>query len=316
MKFKVGIVGCGGIGNAHAAAWTRLGAELAAVCDLNPERAAAMAEKYSSTAYTDPTRLPRDLDAVSVVTPPAAHYGVVKTLLENNYNVFCEKPFTTDVAQGEELLALARERRRKVAVGFKMRYEPVFIAAKKFLPEIGTLRSIVTTKQQMFHAKPETMWVTRTGAMYELSIHDFDLVSYITGRLPQRVLAAKLEHRRNWEKEDGFYAMVDYGDGITANLQGMYCDETVFCFRDLCITFLGEKGYMRVERPDRIVLHTDAFRVEEIGKAERNAFDLELEAFRDSILGVPGAAAPSAEDAVRMTELVESIRTFDNSLQK
>ena len=67
---------------------------------------------------------------------------------------------------------------------------------------------------------------------------------------------------------------------------------------------------MRIERLDRIVIHTDAYRVEEIGKAERNTFDMELEAFKDVILGRPNTP-PAAEDAVRMTELVESIRAFD-----
>lgn len=309
--FKVAVVGCGGIGNAHCAAWGRLeDVKLVAVCDLNKERADALGEKYNCAVCYDIADLPSDLDAVSVVTPPNTHYAVVKPLLERGYNVFCEKPITTNVSEGEDLLKTAAACGVKMAVGFKMRYEPIFLAAKKFLPEIGTLRSIVTTKQQKFNPRPESAWVTRTGAMYELSIHDFDLITHITGKAPQKVLYAKLAHNRNWEKEDNFSAIVDYGDGVTANLQGMYCDDTIFCFRDLTITFLGEKGYMRVERPDRILIHTDALRVEDIGKAERNVFDVELEEFKKVVEGKAGNP-PSAEDAVIATKLVEDIRAFD-----
>jgi predicted dehydrogenase len=152
--------------------------------------------------------------------------------------------------------------------------------------------------------------VTKTGAMYELSIHDFYLISYITGAKPQKVIAAALGHRRNWEKEDSFSALVDYGSNVTATLQGMYCDETTFCFRDLCITLLGEKGYMRIERPDRIIMHTDSYQVVEIGAAQKSAFVLELSHFKDAVLGkCENTLKP--EDAVAMTELIENIRSFD-----
>ncbi len=309
--FKVAVVGCGGIGNAHCAAWSRLeDVQLVAVCDINPEKAALLSERYNCTAYTDIADLPADLDGVSVVTPPNTHYSIVKPLLERNFHVFCEKPITTDVAEGEELLKIAAARNLQLSIGFKMRFEPIFIAAKKFLPEIGELRTIVTTKQQKFNPRPEGAWVTRTGAMYELSIHDFDLISFITGKKPQKVVAAQLFHRRNWEKEDGFNAIVDYGDGVIANLQGMYCDDTIFCFRDLTITLMGEKGYMRIERPDRIVIHTDAYRVEEIGPATRNSFDLELEVFKNAVLG-KGENTMSADAGVVATALVEEIRSFD-----
>lgn len=310
-KFKVAVVGCGGIGNAHCAAWSRLeDVELVAVCDLKQEKALAYAEKYHSKAVFDSKDIPDDVDAVSVVTPPFAHYAVTKSLLERGIPVFCEKPLTMDVAQGEELVALAKAKNLQLGVGFKMRFEPIFLEAKKIFPEIGTLRSIVTTKQQMFNPRPEGAWVTRTGAMYELSIHDFDLISYITGLMPQKVLAAKVAHTRGWDKDDGFNAIVDYGSGITANLQGMYCDNTIFCFRDLTITLLGEKGYMRIERPDRILVHTDAVRVVDIPKGTRNTFDIELEHFKNAVLGMEENPL-KAESAVEMTRLIEGIRAFD-----
>ncbi|MBR7104988.1 MAG: Gfo/Idh/MocA family oxidoreductase [Lentisphaeria bacterium] len=309
--FKVGIVGCGGIGNAHAVSWSQIeGVQVAAVCDLVPEKAAVFAERYNCTAYTDIADLPDDLDVVSVVTPPAAHYPVVKALLNRKFNVFSEKPLTTDVAQGKELCALAKENGCLLGVGFKMRFEPIFAEAKKLLPEIGELRAIVTTKQQKFNPRPEGAWVKKTGAMYELSIHDFDLVSFITGKLPKQVIAAKIGHRRNWEKDDSFSALVDYGDNVTATLQGMYCDDTTFCFKDLCMMLLGENGYMRVERPDRIIMHTSEYRVVEIGDPEKSAFVLELTHFRDAVLGkTQNTLLP--EDAVAMTELIEDIRSFD-----
>ncbi len=307
--FKVGIVGCGGIGMAHARSWSAIpGVKIEAVADLNEGKAKAAGEFCKCPYFTDMNRLPDGLDAVSVVTPPGAHYPVVKAMLGRGFNVFSEKPLTLVPEQGEELDRLAKTKKLQLGVGFKFRFESVFNEAKKHLPEIGTLRSIVTTKLQAFNPRPEGAWVTRVGAMYELSIHDFDLLSFITGLYPEKVLAAKLEHRRGWEKEDGFTAMVAYGKGVTAMLQGMYCDSTTFCFRDLTITLLGEKGYLRIERPDRIVLHTDEFRVIEVKPYEKSAFVLELEHFMSAVQG-KCANTLRASDAVAMTKLIEEIRS-------
>ncbi len=309
--FKVGIVGCGGIGMTHARTWNSLeGAQVAAVVDMNKEKAIAAAEACKCPYFLSIDELPDDLDAISVVTPPAAHFAVTKRLLERGFHIFCEKPLTMNVAEGELLDALAKRQKKELAVGFKMRFEPVFVEAKKHLPEIGTLRSIVTSKQQAFNPRPEGAWVKKVGAMYELSIHDFDLVSFISGVFPEKVLGAKLLHSRGWEKEDSFAALVEYQHGVTATLQGMYCEKSTFCFRDLSITFLGENGYMRVERPDRIILHTNEYKVVEVPPAQISSFALELEHFRQAVLGKEENTLRAAE-AVRMTWLIEEIRKFD-----
>lgn len=312
--FKAGIVGCGGIGRAHANSWNSIdGVKVEAVADLDPERAGSVAELCGAKPLTDLADLPDDLDCVSVATPPGAHYPVVKALLERGFNVFCEKPLTMNAAQGQMLEKLAEEKGKQLGVGFKMRFEPVFREAKKLVPEIGTLVSVVTTKEQMFNPRPETAWIKKVGAMYELSVHDFDLISYLTGKYPRKVLAARTEHRFGWEREDAFHAMVDYDGNVTAMLQGMYAEKTTFCYRDLTITLLGTLGYLRIERPDRIILHTDQYRVAEVDpSAGKNAFVQELEHFRDAVLGKCRNTL-TASDAVRMTALIEEIRSKGES---
>lgn len=306
--FKVGIVGCGGIGMTHARSWNSIeGVEVAAVMDLNEEKARAAADFCKCPFYLSLDELPVELDGVSVVTPPAAHFPVVKRLLERGFNVFCEKPLTMNVAEGENLARLAEEKKKILAVGFKMRYEPIFIEAKKYLHEVGELRSIVTTKLQAFNPRPEGAWVKKVGAMYELSIHDFDLISFITGLNPRKVLFSQLRHRFGWEKEDAFAIVADYGKGVTAQLQGMYAVQSTFCFRDLTITLLGDHGYLRIERPDRIILHTQKYEVIEVPAAEKSAFIQELEHFRDCVCG-RAVNTLTPESATRMTALIEEAR--------
>lgn len=301
--YRIGLVGCGGIGRAHLNAWKAIGVEIVAVVDLVEEKAKALAEQFGCTALTDINALPRDLDVVSVATPPYAHYGVTKTLLNNGYNVFCEKPLTMIWQEGEELAALAEAKGLKLGVGFKMRFEPIFAEAKKHIGEIGRLQAVSSTKLQPYNPRPETAWIQKTGAMFELSVHDFDLITYITGKSPKNVIASKVDHRFGWEREDAFQIMADYGDGVTAMLQGMYAVTSTFCFRDLTLTFLGDKGYMRVERPDRIIMHTDEYRVIEIPQGGVNAFAAELSHFCDVLEGKCESML-GAENGVAMTKFI------------
>lgn len=311
---KVAVVGCGGIGNAHCNAYTSMeGVELCYVIDLVEEKAKAMAEKYHCNWCTDLKDLGDDIDLVSVVTPPSGHYPLVKAALERGFHVFCEKPLTMDEAQGEELDRLAKEKNLQLGVGFKMRFEPIFQEAKKYIPLVGKLQSVVGTKEQAFNPRPGGEWVTRTGAMYELSIHDFDLISFLTGLRYQDVLYAKVGHRFGWEKEDCYNVVADLGEGVVGQFSGLYAKSSTFCFRDITFTFIGDNGYVRIERPDRIIIHTDEYRVVEVGAAEKSAFVQELEHFTGAIRG-EWENTLTAEDANAVTRFINEAYRKGSSL--
>ena len=90
------IVGCGAIGREHAAALKSLkNVKLAAVCDISPARAAAMAERFGVAAWhADHRKLlsGQKLDLVHIATPPSAHVALATDSLGAGFNVLCEKP--------------------------------------------------------------------------------------------------------------------------------------------------------------------------------------------------------------------------------
>ena len=107
---KVAVIGCGGIGRTHCNAWKTVeGAELVAVVDMNEEKAKAAAADFGCKWYTSLDDL-TGVDAVSVVTPPAAHYPVVKAALNKGLHVFCEKPITINYELSKEMYELAEEK--------------------------------------------------------------------------------------------------------------------------------------------------------------------------------------------------------------
>lgn len=303
--FKTAIVGCGGIGMAHGGSWRAIGAEIAAVVDVNPERAAMAAKEFNAKALSSIDDLPDDLNAVSVVTNSQAHYEIVSRLLPR-FNVFCEKPLTLKIEEGEHLIALAKQYHRQLGVGFKMRFEPIFCKAKELLPQIGKLMQISSVKAQMYGAKPG-FWIETSGALCELSIHELDLIGYIAGVYPEEVIYSRLFHRLNWPTEDGFSTVIRYSDNVTGMLQCNYCTRPPFDSRDICLTFVGEDGLLRIERPDRIVLRTDKQHVIAVDPPVRNAFEQELEHFRDAVLGKHENQLDAA-NANRMLALILAIR--------
>ena len=132
--YGFGIVGCGVIGSrlaAAVAAHDRF--ELEVVCDLDGDRAAALATEYDARATTDHAELLADgaVDVVHVGVPPLAHREVVGDALAADRHVVCEKPIAESAAVGRELVGLARDADRVTAVNLPFRYTPGFVELRE-----------------------------------------------------------------------------------------------------------------------------------------------------------------------------------------
>ncbi|MEN6302200.1 MAG: Gfo/Idh/MocA family oxidoreductase [Armatimonadia bacterium] len=304
---KVAIVGCGGIGRAHALAYNQIdGVEVAFVVDRDPGRAEALATEVGAEPLTDLRLLPDSVRVVSVATDPASHGRLATECLRRGFAVFCEKPLGMTAAEARGLVEQAREVGQPLSVGFKMRYEPVFAKARELVGKVGSIVQIATTKVQPFAHRGAGEWRDKVGAMFELSVHDFDLISFITGLRPMKVQAATLSHRLGWEREDGFTALVEYEGGAQGALSGCYTLEGKWLASDFCLTVTGEKGYMRVLRGDRIVMHTDTYEAVEV-EAPGNTFVTELGEFVEAVQD--GKEPPIEPEAgYWSTALIDGIR--------
>ena len=147
---QIGIVGCGVIGNRLAAAIDEHDRyELAAACDLDPERAASLAADHGTdrtATTTDHASLVETdgLDAVYVGVPPLAHREVVADALAADRHVICEKPIAADAETGRELVSLAAETDRVTAVNLPFRYTPGFVRLREAVAagEVGEPRRV------------------------------------------------------------------------------------------------------------------------------------------------------------------------------
>src|ERR1700674_2287256 len=95
------------------------GASVASVCGKNGQALRRASQMYPGLKLSsDSTELICSpiIDAIAVITPVWTHYALAKAALENGKHVFVEKPFTSNVAQAEELLELADKRNLKIMV--------------------------------------------------------------------------------------------------------------------------------------------------------------------------------------------------------
>ncbi|MEU1165150.1 Gfo/Idh/MocA family oxidoreductase [Streptomyces sp. NPDC005921] len=116
QKVRWGILATGGIAAAFTADLVDLpDAEITAVASRSAEAAEAFAERFGiGRAYGDWESLARDeeIDVVYVATPHSAHRAAAGLCLEAGRNVLCEKAFTLNGREAEELVALAKEHDR------------------------------------------------------------------------------------------------------------------------------------------------------------------------------------------------------------
>ena len=166
---RVGVVGVGALGQHHARVYADLpGARLAGVYDIDPARAAEVAQRHGGRAFTSLQELLSEVDAVSVAVPTADHHRVGRTLLEAGKDVLLEKPMTTTVAEAEDLMALAAGREAVLQIGH----------IERFNPAVDVLKATVS--------RPRFIEVHRLGSfsprsldidvVLDLMIHDLDIV--------------------------------------------------------------------------------------------------------------------------------------------
>ena len=173
-KVRAAVVGAGYFGRFHAEKYTRLkGAALVAVADLERARAVKLARACKTEAVTDYRELIGKVDAVSIVVPPPAHFEVAKAFLDRGADVLLEKPMAEDLAQADELIALAESRGRILQIGHLQRFSSAILQLNGIIN-----RPVFIECYRIAPFKPRGAEV---NVILDLMIHDIDLIQAIAG---------------------------------------------------------------------------------------------------------------------------------------
>ncbi len=196
-KERVALIGCGKVGHIHAAALIQQpDAELVAVCDAQPERAAAFAAQYGGQPFSDVAALLRDTrpDAVLIATPHPLHAVPAVAAAEAGTHVLVEKPLAANLADCDAMIAAARKSGVQLGVVSQRRfYEPVqrmkaaIDAGKIGRPALGVFIMYSWRDPAYYRSDPwRGNWATEGGGvLVNQSPHQLDLLQWFMGPIAE-----------------------------------------------------------------------------------------------------------------------------------
>jgi len=136
---RIAIVGCGKIADQHAEQIPLIpDCGIVAVCDREELMARQLQERLNVPSHFTEVRELLDKarpDVVHITTPPQSHYPLGKICLEAGCNVYIEKPFTLNIVEAEQLIALAESKNLKLTVGHNAQFSHAALRMRSLVGE-------------------------------------------------------------------------------------------------------------------------------------------------------------------------------------
>lgn len=221
-SLRVGIAGLGRFGKLHAAILSQLpGVEIAAVCDPLASEVTALGDRYGVPgrfADYDQMLAGASLDAIFLVTPEPLHAAQALAAIERGIPVFLEKPLATNHAEGIAVAAVAARAGALVQVGFLLRFETQHALLKSEIAagHFGPLVSLRVKRNCSRAWFPD--YGDRVHPVYETSIHDLDLLLWLTGSRCTEVYAVARNYT-GLRYPDACFALLQFANGTVASVE-------------------------------------------------------------------------------------------------
>jgi predicted dehydrogenase len=244
---RVGVLGTGNWGRIHIEAyWRNLDTQLVAVCgSVNRERAERMAQQVGANAYLDLGEMiaKEKLDLLSIITPDDKHYAPYKQALEAGVNCFLEKPLTLNVAEGRELVALARRQGVYCGINFNHRYATPFQLVKQHIDEGKVGRPLLLHWRFTGGHYPERQTLPLAHLLY-MQAHGFNMLQTFGGPIVG-IVGHAFDPRGTGQFTTATFSLQFVSGAVgtfIAGVDGDYKDPDIYGFE-----MMGEQGRVKVD---------------------------------------------------------------------
>jgi myo-inositol 2-dehydrogenase/D-chiro-inositol 1-dehydrogenase len=188
----VGILGAGRIGQVHGNNLLRMaGVELKAVADPFVDFGSWPPTPVATGKEPELILDDDEIEAVLVCSPTPTHAEFTERAAWAGKHVFCEKPVDLDPDRVRRTLAAVDECGVKLQVGFNRRFDPTFARVRRAVTEgeVGEIHLVKITSRDP--EAPPAEYVRDSGGIFlDMTIHDFDMVRFLTGSEVDEVYAA------------------------------------------------------------------------------------------------------------------------------
>jgi UDP-N-acetylglucosamine 3-dehydrogenase len=320
---RAGVVGLGQMGRHHARALRQLpGVDLVAVAEPEP-----VEDRTLGALPLVPTveaMIDAGVDLAVVAVPTALHETVSLQLAEAGVHVLIEKPVAPDVEAARRIGSAFHAAGLVACVGHIERYNPALQEMRRRLNngELGDLYQIATRRQGPFPSR-----IADVGVVLDLATHDVDLTSWVARRSYES-LSARTAHRSGRQFEDLVAAVGTLSGGIVVS----HLVNWLSPLKERVTVVTGERGTLVADTiaadltfyanglapvawdtlaSFRGVVQGDITRY---AIAKREPLMVELEAFRDAVLG-HGNRIVTVEDATSTVDVAEALLRSAESSQ-
>lgn len=165
----VGVIGVGSLGFHHVRILREVpDAQLVGIYDIDPQRAALVADQLEVRAFASQDELLARVEAAIVAVPTTAHASVALAALDRGIHLLIEKPLASTLAEADQIVRRAEEGGAIVATGHVERYNGALVASERYLDEPRFIES--------HRLAPFGPRGTDVAVVLDLMIHDIDLV--------------------------------------------------------------------------------------------------------------------------------------------
>ena len=253
-KLRILVVGCGNMGTSHARAYHQLeGFEIVGLVSRKPESRDKLSQDlggYPTFGDYQTALNETKPDAVSINTYPDTHADYIRAALNANAHVFVEKPLALTVEDSQSLVYLAKEKGKKMVIGYILRVHPAWA---KFVEVARGLGKPLVMRMNLNQQSSGDNWYTHKQLMNSMSpivdcgVHYVDIMCLMTQSTPISVSAigARLSDEIDVKMYNYGQLQVRFKDGSVGWYEagwGPMMSETAFFVKDV----IGPKGCVSI----------------------------------------------------------------------
>ncbi|MGA9673464.1 MAG: Gfo/Idh/MocA family oxidoreductase [Terracidiphilus sp.] len=174
------------------------GSRVLAIAEINPAARQRAQKAYPGIKVaSDASDVIKssEIDAIAIVSPVWTHYELAKAALENGKHVFVEKPFTSNTAQGEELINIAQQKNLRIMVDHTFLFTGAVKKIGQLLDEgsLGKLYYYDSTRVNL------GLFQHDINVLWDLAPHDLSIMDYLMKRSPEAIVATGQSHLNGHE---------------------------------------------------------------------------------------------------------------------
>ena len=306
---KVGIAGCGFMGEVHAEGYKQLDdVQIYAAAEKNESKLEQFSQKYRPVKkYRDVMEMVMDeeIDVIDICLPTPFHREPTISALKQNKHVLLEKPIALTMEDALAIKQAAEASKGKLMVAHVLRFWAQYSVIRKALEQkqLGNIKEIYASRFNELPLWSEGTWIMEEsqsgGLVIDLMIHDIDFVMWNLGKV-KRVWSKGIPNEKNFHIQ--VMAVLEFENGAMAYIEGGYLNPQGAGLSSQ-MRIYGDKALLEMYS------HEDRIRLTEVGGAKKKLEVPSIDGYFEEIAYFMDCIKQDKEPSViTVDEAIESLQ--------